>query len=207
MADKKAKNILSHREKALKYQRNKDRETLEHLKYVGKQLEQENSLIKSQILEMRKPVLTERSLPSMTQSMSSVQLPPIRRVPSSQKESFLKDVRDRDWKMYMSSREVIKDNDVNDTYNHDLKRKLFNQKYNMFMKQTKESCHDTWNRLEMLRANQGDHLDDPSCKTKHKDTSKQAPKDKPQAPIPKTATVEPKPADTKTVLAPKENEF
>lgn len=207
MADKKAKHVMSQREKLKKLQSNRDRETLEHLKYVGHQIEMENSLIKSQILDMRKPAVTERTLPSMTKSVSSVHLPPIKKIPEQQKRSFLDDIRVRDWKLYMNSREVLKGNEMTETKNQELKRKLFKHKYGMLMKQTKENCKGTWKRLEELQNLQGLTINDTKGKSENEKESKPVQKDQTKPAVPSQPTKDPKPADPKPKQVPKDGEF
>lgn len=167
MADKKhKKNILSQRERIMKLQQNKDRERFEKFRYFGQQLEMENSMIKSQIVEMRRPVKVERSLPALTQSQSAVHLPIIKKYSHRAESDFLKDVRERDWKMYMNTREVIEENKTQETQNQVLKRKLFTHKYKSYLQHAKSNCKMAWERLEELRAAQGDCIHDPHAEKK-----------------------------------------
>jgi hypothetical protein len=128
MADKKKKLQLSKREMLARFQKNKDEERLEQIKYTGKLLELESSLIKSQIEEFKKPPQKELSLISLPKSQSSVHLPPIKKLGIKESKPFLDEIRGRNWKLYMSSREHIEDNIVFQQQNEELKRKTVQRK-------------------------------------------------------------------------------
>jgi hypothetical protein len=162
MSEKKhKKNILSQRERIAQMQQNRDRERLEKFRYFGSQLELENSMIKSQIVDLRRPAKVERSLPAMAQSQSATHLPIIKKYSERAESEFLKEVRERNWKMYMNTREVIEGNKTQETQNQVLKRKLFNYKYKDYLKHAKSNCKMAWERLEELRAAQGESIVDP----------------------------------------------
>ena len=73
-------------------------------------------------------------------SQSSTHLPPIRKKGAKEQVEFLKDVRHRDWPMYMNSRAVVNDMHTSKAYNEDLKRKLFREKYDRYMINTNQHC-------------------------------------------------------------------
>lgn len=150
MSDKKHKYRLTAKEKQMLAQRNKDREVLEQFKYQGKLIDMESSLVKSQLEEVKGLSKYDPQTASIIRSHSSVHLPPIKKQGNPEDINYLKDVRQRDYKKYMVSRNQILDNKVHQTQNDELKRKLFRMKYRKYMIHTNDDCKHAWKKLEEI---------------------------------------------------------
>jgi Ni,Fe-hydrogenase I large subunit len=199
MAEKKKKNPISKREMLLRLQKNKDEEKLEQIKYTGRLLEMESSLIKSQIEDYKKPPQKELSLVSLPKSQSSVHLPPIKKLGLKEQKGFLDEIRGRNWKLYMSSREVIEGNVTNQYQNEELKRKLFKEKYRHYLQKARQDCNHRWQRLEELQNKQGAFIEDPIFKKKSATKEATGFKAAPEAQS-KPVVVAEKPAQPKPVV-------
>lgn len=204
MADKKKKPQNMHKDQA-SMQRYRDLERLEQIRYTGQLLEMESSLIKSQIQELKRPNLTDPTQALVSKSQSAVYLPPIKKLGIRDQRGFLNEVKARDWKLYMSSKQEIEGNAAFQQQNEELKRKLFKQKYRHYVEVAKKQCIDKWQRLEELQKKQGPRLDDPSMRASSMKESvvlKSVP-EKPAPKAPVSDTIAKKPVATVDTTAKK----
>ena len=145
---KSSKYKLSARGRDILLLRNRDREKSEQFKYQGKLIEMENSLVRSQLEEVQHMPKYSSESAQLMRSKPTLHLPPIRKQGNDEDTSYLRDVRNRDYKKYINSRNLLQNNQIHQTMNDELKQKLFDLKYNKYMVDTKDNCKAIWRRFE-----------------------------------------------------------
>lgn len=131
-------------------QKRQDEEKLSQILYQGQLIHMEADVYKSQLNSVRKMKQYDFSSQNLVKSHSHLHLPPIKPAGDPQTKSFLNELRHRDYKKYLESLKIVKQNEEQRSSNEILKDKLFRLKFKHYNNSAKDVAHHQWNKLESI---------------------------------------------------------